>query len=129
MIRNLKRLGASPIELIDVYQKQVRSILELAVPVWTAGLTMDDIRELERVQKTALAIILGRKYDGYQDALFELQIESLKDRRQDLCIKFAKKASTHQEVTNSNTGLLKMNFPIFKLEVKKLYTKMCLLEH
>ena len=69
MIGNLKRLGASNIEIIDVYQKQVRSILELAVPVWTAGLTIDNIRELERVQKTALAIILGRKYDGYHDAL------------------------------------------------------------
>ena len=33
MIRRLKGLGASEAELLDVYQKQVRSVLELAVPV------------------------------------------------------------------------------------------------
>ena len=33
MIRRLKNLGASQSELIDIYQKQVRSVLELAVSV------------------------------------------------------------------------------------------------
>ena len=40
MIRNLKRLGASKFELVDVYQKQVRSILELAVPVQSGQLAL-----------------------------------------------------------------------------------------
>ena len=34
MIRRLKNLGANNEELLDVYMKQVRSVLELAVPVW-----------------------------------------------------------------------------------------------
>ena len=67
--------------------------MELTVPVWTAGLTLDDCKELERVQKTACAIILGRSYNGYQDALEVLQIKSLKERRKDLCLSFAKKAA------------------------------------
>ena len=32
MLRRLKALGATQTELVDVYEKQVRSILELAVP-------------------------------------------------------------------------------------------------
>ena len=39
MLRRLKQLGASVTELIDVYQKQVRSVLELAVPVWQPAIT------------------------------------------------------------------------------------------
>ena len=37
MIRRLKLLGASIPEILDVYQKQVRSVLEMAVPVWEPG--------------------------------------------------------------------------------------------
>ena len=92
MIRNLKRLGASKAELLEVYEKQCRSILELAVPVWTAGLTSEDVVALERVQKSAFSIILGRQYNGYQDALTDLHMKSLEERRMDLCIKFAKKS-------------------------------------
>ena len=92
MIRNLKRLGASRSELLEVYEKQCRSVLELAVPVWTAGLTSGDVVALERVQKSVCAIILGREYNGYLDALNDLNMKSLEERRMDLCIKFAKKS-------------------------------------
>ena len=33
-------LGASRMDLLDVYMKQVRSILELAVPAWHPGITV-----------------------------------------------------------------------------------------
>ena len=97
MLRNLKRLGATVPELLDVYIKQCRSILELAAPVWTPGLTNDNILELERVQKAACAIILGRNYCEYSDAIRVLGIKTLKQRRQDLCLKFAKKCIKNKE--------------------------------
>ena len=93
MLRNLKRLGASKAELLDVYIKQCRSILELAAPVWTPGLTSENIISLERVQKSACAIILGRKYVGYKDAIKNLGIDTLEQRRLELCLKFAKTCS------------------------------------
>jgi hypothetical protein len=93
MLKNLKRFGATKSELLDIYNKQCRSVLELAVPVWTAGLTQDDVTNLERVQKTACAIILGRAYSGYKNALKYLQIKSLEERRKDLCLNFAKKSA------------------------------------
>ena len=39
MLRRLKVLGAIEAELLDVYHKQVRSVLVLGVPVWQPALT------------------------------------------------------------------------------------------
>ena len=64
------------------------------MPVWSAGLTGDDIISLERVQKTACAIILGRAYTGYEE---QLGLGSLESRRIDLCKKFARKASENEK--------------------------------
>ena len=47
--------------------------------------------DLERVQKSALKVILKDKYKDYESALGKLRIESLYDRRESLCLKFAKK--------------------------------------
>ena len=67
MLRNLKRLGAGTDELVDVYYKQCRSILELAVPAWNPALTNSESDQIERIQKTACAIILGDKYKSYKN--------------------------------------------------------------
>ena len=92
MIRNLKKLGVGEYDLLDVYNKQCRSILELAVPVWAAGITRKECKQIERVQKTALAIILGRAYESYNQGLQKLCVESLELRRYNICLKFAKQA-------------------------------------
>lgn len=80
-------------ELTDVYQKQVRSVLELAVPVWQPGITMQEKYQLERVQKCALYIILGEHYTSYSKALIELNLETLEVRRKKICENFVKKAA------------------------------------
>ena len=69
MLRRLKALGAETGELLDIYKLQVISVLELAVPVWHPGLTQSEVTQIERVQKTALHIILGTKYTSYNEAL------------------------------------------------------------
>ena len=93
ILRRLKGLGASQDELTDVYQKQVRSVLELAVPVWQPGITMQEKYQLERVQKCALYIILGEHYTSYSKALIELNLETLEVRRKKICENFVKKAA------------------------------------
>ena len=92
MIRRLKNLGATTEELLDVYCKQVRCILELAVAVWAAGLSQGQVAQIERVQKTVCAVILGNNYRGYENALNVLEISKLSERRKVLCFNFAKKA-------------------------------------
>ena len=59
--------------------------------LWHFGLTEKNKNDLERVQKSALRIILGKRYTSYSDALNVLDIETLDDRRKSLCFKVAKK--------------------------------------
>ena len=96
-LRRLKSIGTPPEELLDTYYKQVRSVLELAVPVWHPGLTVQDSKSIERVQKAALAIILGDSYHSYQKALNLLDVKPLDQRREDLCLTFALKTSQQQK--------------------------------
>ena len=100
MIRRLKNLGASQAELLDIYQKQVRSVLELAVPVWQSLITKQEKMQIERVQRCAFFIILGKDYECYRNALEILESETLEERRVKLCRNFARKASLHPKYQN-----------------------------
>ena len=100
MLRRLSNLGAREDEMLDVYQKQVRSVLEMAVPVWHAGLTQQEVRQIERVQRTAFYIILGDKYLSYKNTLGMLHCETLVARRYKVCENFVRKASKHEQFQN-----------------------------
>ena len=97
MLRRLKNLGASGEQLIDVYIKQVRSVLELAVPVWHSSLTLANKLDIERVQRAALQIILGSDYDSYTSACDQANLLTLDERRNKLCKKFTFKAARHSK--------------------------------
>ena len=86
--------------MVDVYSKQVRSILEIAVPVWQGGLTKYESNQIERVQRSAFHIILGEGYVSYQEALKKLNCDKLSDRRIKLCETFAKKLVKHNQFKN-----------------------------
>ena len=77
-------------DLKRIYMLQVRSKLEQSAVLWHFGLSQKNRNDLERVQKCALRVILGKRYTHYSDALKKLNIESLEDRRNSLCLKFAK---------------------------------------
>ena len=93
ILRRLKKLGASQEDLIDVFIKQVRSLLEYAVPVWHPSLIGEDRLEIERIQKSAFCIILGDQYRSYSSSLKTLKMDTLYSRRNKLCKKFARKAA------------------------------------
>ena len=79
-----------PIEdLVTIYTSYIRSILEQSCTVWHSGLTQDDSADLERVQKSALRIMLQEEYTTYEEALETLMLAKLSDRREKLCLKFA----------------------------------------
>ena len=85
-------MGASIEDLLDLYEKHVRSILEYAAPVWHSSLKGEDRLKLERVQKSALRIIIGEKYQSYTSALKMTGTKTLFERRRQLCLKFARKS-------------------------------------
>ena len=100
MIRRLKLLGASQQELLNVYTKQIRSVLEYAAVVWHPGLIISNSSCIERVQKACLAIILGQGYINYTNALHLAAIERLDTRREALCLKFARNALQNPKFKN-----------------------------
>ena len=100
MLRRLKGLGANLDEMLEVYEKQIRCVLEMAVAVWEPGLTQCENKQIERVQRSAFSVILGDEYHSYENALTILDRKRLSERRYDLCLKFSKKASLHQKYQN-----------------------------
>ena len=108
-------------DLKTIYKLFIRSILEQSAVVWHSSLKVKDSNQLERVQKSATKLIMGKKYDNYNDALKYLNLEKLSERRKKLCLKFAKKCVKHEKtkqlfpLNNSkkklrNTELFKVNF-------------------
>ena len=59
--------------------------------MWHPGLTKSQTNKIENVQKLAFKIILQKHYNNYQQACMYLSALTLAERRQNLCLKFAKK--------------------------------------
>ena len=95
ILRRLRKLNPDIEFLLDVYTKEVRSHLEFAVPAWHGGLSKKHSDEIERVQKVAVSVILGKEV-SYSAGLKLLNIEELSVRRERLCLNFAKKTLKSQ---------------------------------
>ena len=63
---------------------------------------------LERIQKAALRVIMGKQYINYKNSLKELNLETLEKRRETLCLKFAKNCLKNEK--------LKDMFPLKKIK-------------
>ncbi|XP_066289716.1 uncharacterized protein [Branchiostoma lanceolatum] len=90
LLKRLKRFMLSRNDLITIYTCYIRPILEYAAPAWTSGLTKLQTEKLEQIQKRACRIILGNDYTGYSLALQHLGLTTLAQRREDLCLNFAR---------------------------------------
>ena len=82
LMRKISSFGATLSELKNIYVLYIRSLLEQSCTVWNSGLTQEDSENLERVQKSALRIILQENSTTYESALIKLDIESLAERRE-----------------------------------------------
>ena len=74
-----------------MYTGYVRPVSEYGVPVWHGSITDCQSDQLERIQKRACRIIRGSQYESYTDAVEELNLQTLSDRRIQLCYQFAQK--------------------------------------
>ena len=90
-LRKLQKCGLSQQFILEVYKKEIRSILEYNVPVWNEGLTQKDSQKIEKIQKIVLKMLLKSNYSSYTEACNHYKIEKLHSRRQKLCLNFAKK--------------------------------------
>ena len=91
LLHKLVKFGVPQEDLKVIYILYIRSHLEQSCQVWHSSLTSENVTDLERVQKNALRIILQERYLTYTNALEVLALDSLYDRREKLCLLFAKK--------------------------------------
>ena len=73
----------------------IRSLTEYCSVAFHSSLTVGQATDIERIQKTCLKVILGENYIDYRAALEMTGLQSLHDRREDRCLKFALKALKH----------------------------------
>ena len=95
LLRKVASFSPPTQDLKIIYFQYIRSILEQSCVVWHASLTEENSSDLERIQKNSLRNILKNKYINYEQALDELNIDTLEDRREILCLKFAMKAKNN----------------------------------
>ena len=77
ILRRLKHHGLPYSDLLTVYLSIVRPLMEYATPVWAGGITKKQEEDIERIQKRACQIILGKEYTGYTDARDRLHLITL----------------------------------------------------
>ena len=96
ILHKISEFSAPREDMITIYISYIRSILELSCQVWHSSLTQEDIDDLERVQKSALKIILKEDYETYDQALETVMLGKLSGRREKMCIKFAKNCEKNE---------------------------------
>ena len=92
------------LDLRTIYKIFIRSTLEYSAVLWHSNLTEQNTSDIERIQKTAVKIILNDREISYEEALKRLNLDKLEKRRQKLCLSFAKKCLKIEKV--------KMFFPL-----------------
>ena len=86
-LTQLKRAKVPSPELVNFYVACIQSVLLYGCQVYHYSLPDYLSLSLERVQKRALKIIYG--YDNhYREVLQMAELKTLRDRREDLCLKF-----------------------------------------
>ena len=100
LLRTISTFSPSDEDMKNIYILFIRSLLEQSAPVWHSSLTEQDSESLERVQKSAIKVILGNRYNGYRKSLQKLDLETLHERREKLCLNFARKCLINSKTKN-----------------------------
>ena len=110
VLRRMKSLNSDEFTILDYYFKEVRVHVELAVPVWHSGLNAKQSSDIERVQRVALSIVLGRVDISYSRACALLGVKPLYIRRKELWDRFSVKTASpkyrHSELFQEKTHVM-----------------------
>ena len=74
LLRKVASFGPPIEDLKDIYILFIRSILEQSAVLWHSSLTNENKLDLERVQKSAIRIILGERYIDHKQGPARLNI-------------------------------------------------------
>ena len=84
----LKKFSVPRGDLVMLFCQFVRSILEFNSNVWFSSITEEESEDIERIQKNACKLILGDDYLSYEQSLSILKLDTLKERRKKLAMRF-----------------------------------------
>ena len=116
-------------DLVTVYKLFIRSILEQSCVVWHSSITKEEEADIERVQKVCLKVILKGNYVSYEQSLQSTNLITLVERRENLCLNFAKKCldnekTKHMFPLNSSTySMPKRNEKYQKFQKEKYHVQ------
>ena len=96
-------------DLKRIYLTYIRSIVDQSAVVWHSSLTEKNRNDIERVQKVAVRIILGKNFINYNEGLKKLRLQNLNDRREYTCLKFAQKCLKNDKLRNMFPKSLKIS--------------------
>ena len=109
-----------------MYKLRIRSLFEFMVPAFSGALTQNHVRSIERVQKRYLKCILGKEIfatKSYVAICKSLDIKTLQDRRNGICISFVKRSLKHHPelfpVANSHKNTRRGKYPLLKVPMSK----------
>ncbi|KAI8493179.1 hypothetical protein Bbelb_291830 [Branchiostoma belcheri] len=119
----------SPFRMHLLYVTYIRPVTEYAAPVWHSGLSTLLCNKLEKVQRRALRIILGKDFISYSKACEQLALPTLKGRREELAVKFARVADqreifkTNSVVVTTRARAVPMQNGLMTLSIPVAYTQ------
>ena len=90
LLRTVWSFGSTHQEMVHLWIVFCRSVLEQSCVVWDSGLTLENIEDLERTQKTFAKLVLEEDYRNYSQSLEVLGLEKLETRRKTLSLRFVK---------------------------------------
>ena len=76
----------------------IRSRLDYASSLWHSSLSVNNKKDIERIQKSAMKVIFGCEYQGYEKSLNLLKMECLNERREKASLKVAKKSLKQEKL-------------------------------
>ena len=126
------KLGFEDDFIVEVYTKEIRPILEFGVPVWNGALSKKNSDKIENIQKIIARMVFKGDYSSYSKSCDTLKLEKLHQRRQKLCLNFARKEYKKpdggifkKKVTRSKR--IQHNFLVEEPKARtSSYTKSCL---
>ena len=99
IIKKLVQFAVPLEELVEIYTLYIRSVAEQSAVVWHSSITKGEQRDIERIQKVALRVMLGERYSSYTEALKVTGLETLAARRTKLCLNFARKCVKNEQTS------------------------------
>ena len=78
LLNSAEAFTSNRAELKDIYLTYIRSIAEQSAVVWHSSFLGKNRQDLERIQKVAVRVIMGKNDKNYRQSLKDLKLKTLK---------------------------------------------------